>query len=166
MDRWTDQEVADLIIAHRRQYGDVWKALRRHDYVKRTIMAAKRDSALSSRMVSVRIKNDAHLPLSRPSSHLMQQNATFPALEPRQALALESLMAGASVTKAAEAAGVDRSSLHRWLREDTSFQAAYNAARRDLRREVSSRLQAVAGAALEARSVLKIRWRSPPFSKC
>jgi hypothetical protein len=80
----------------------------------------------------------------------MQQNATLPALEPRQALALEQLLAGASVTKAAEVAGVDRSSLHRWRREDPVFQAAYNAARRDLRGEVASRLQILAGAALEA----------------
>ena len=37
---WSDQEIADLVIAHRRSYGDVGKALRA-DYIERTIATAR-----------------------------------------------------------------------------------------------------------------------------
>ena len=49
----------------------------------------------------------------------MQQNASpsEPALEPKQVRALERLLAGSTVAQAAEAAGVDRSTVHRWLRD-------------------------------------------------
>ncbi len=71
-------------------------------------------------------------------------------LDPKQQRALAQLVAGATVTKSAEAARVDRSTVHRWLREDFAFQAALNAAQRDLRREVEGRLLHLAHAALEA----------------
>src|SRR5262245_45523135 len=81
----------------------------------------------------------------------MQQNGTPGAgIEPRQVLVLEQLLAGASITRAAQAAGVDRTSVHRWLREDWSFQAAYNAARRDLMREIETRLVRLAEGAVQA----------------
>ena len=84
----------------------------------------------------------------------MSQNTTpcaaRPELEPRQARALEQLLAGASVTEAAKVARVDRSTVHRWLREDWAFQAAYNASRRDLQREIEARLLHIARAAAEA----------------
>jgi len=44
---------------------------------------------------------------------------------------------------------VDRSRVHRWLREDSSFQAAYNAAQRNLRREIEQRLLQLASAAAD-----------------
>lgn len=44
---------------------------------------------------------------------------------------------------------MDRTTLRRWLREDFSFQAAYNGLRLDLRREIEARLDNVANAALE-----------------
>jgi len=66
----------------------------------------------------------------------------------KQIIVLEHLIAGATVTKAAEAGGVDRTTVHRWLREDCTFLAAYNAARRDLSREVEARLPHLAEAAL------------------
>lgn len=83
----------------------------------------------------------------------MQQNTTGagskrPDLPPQQAQALAALLGGATITSAAEAAGVDRTTLHRWLREDFSFQAAYNGLRCDLRREIEARLDNVANAAL------------------
>ena len=80
----------------------------------------------------------------------MSHFATLSELEPRQVLAVERLLAGDPVTTAAAAAGVDRSSVHRWLREDAVFRAAYNAARQDLFREVSSRLLGLASDALAA----------------
>ena len=51
-------------------------------------------------------------------------------LNSKQLIVLEHLVAGATVTKAAEAGGVDRTTVHRWLREYCNFLAAYNAAQR------------------------------------
>ena len=50
-----------------------------------------------------------------------------------QTAALEALASGATVTAAAATAGVNRVTVHRWLREDFSFQAALNQTRLDLR---------------------------------
>ncbi len=69
-------------------------------------------------------------------------------LSPKQFVVLQGLVSGATVTKAADAGGVDRTTVHRWLREDCTFQAAHNAARRDLGREVDARLPHLAEAAL------------------
>jgi hypothetical protein len=41
---FTDQNIADLLIAHRRKYGDLDKAMRA-DYIPRTIAAARQDMA-------------------------------------------------------------------------------------------------------------------------
>src|SRR5262245_2091881 len=66
--------------------------------------------------------------------HTSQQNAAPPAepLAAAQTAALDALLAGQTVTAAAAAAGVDRSTLHRWLRSDHAFVAALNAARRQM----------------------------------
>ncbi len=60
-------------------------------------------------------------------------------LNSKQLIVLEQLVAGATITHAAETGAVDRSTVHRWLREDYAFLAAYNAARRELSREVEGR---------------------------
>lgn len=72
------------------------------------------------------------------------------AISPSQERAIEALVAGATVTDAAKAAGVSRQSLHRWRRDSFAFQARLNAARRDLREEVERRLQALAVEAIES----------------
>ena len=86
-------------------------------------------------------------PLERAT---MSRNGTpINGVSAKQARAIAQLVNGATVTKTAKAAGVGRSTLHRWLREDWNFQAAHNAARRDLQREVESRLLSLAHAACE-----------------
>ena len=82
----------------------------------------------------------------------MSRNATLEqdAVSPAQERAIEALMAGATVTDAAKAANVSRQSLHRWRRDDYSFVARLNAARRDLREEVEHRLQALASEAIDS----------------
>jgi hypothetical protein len=52
----------------------------------------------------------------------MQQNATRSALSPKQRKAVEALLTTGEVTAAAQAAGVNRATLHRWLAEP-AFQA-------------------------------------------
>jgi hypothetical protein len=79
----------------------------------------------------------------------MPQKITLTAeLSPQQLLAVEQLAIGATVTCAAEAAGVSRETVHRWSREDFTFQAALNRARRDLQDAIERRLLAVAERAM------------------
>ena len=54
------------------------------------------------------------------------------ALTPQQIAALERLLAGETVTDTAKAVKIDRSTLHRWLRENFEFQAALNRRKREL----------------------------------
>ncbi len=74
----------------------------------------------------------------------MQQNATQKRqrldLNDSQVNALAALVAGKNVTQAAEIAEVDRTTVHRWLREDWDFQAALNQERRDLMKAVEGKL--------------------------
>ncbi len=76
----------------------------------------------------------------------MPRNATQSGgeLAPPQTAALASLLTGCTVTAAAEAAAVDRSTLHRWLREDYTFQAAYNRGRRELHEAAATGLLVLA----------------------
>lgn len=73
---------------------------------------------------------------------MMPQNETDGGpgeLSPAQEIALEQLVAGETVTAAAQAAGVDRTTVHRWKREPT-FEAAYNRLRAELRDATEARL--------------------------
>lgn len=79
--------------------------------------------------------------------HTMTQNAT--GLAPEQLIALERLLAGETVTAAAKQAGVSRETVHRWLRKDFGFQAAYNQGRRELTQAIDARLLAVGHRAAE-----------------
>jgi transposase-like protein len=75
--------------------------------------------------------------------------ASTSALEPNQTVVFEALLAGKSVTEAAERADVNRTTVHRWLREDFSFQAQLNGARLVLRDAALTRMDALAEQALE-----------------
>jgi hypothetical protein len=72
----------------------------------------------------------------------MRQNTTD--LSPQQLLVLEQLIAGATVTEAARAAQVSRSTVHRWLRDDFGFQAALNRGRAELQQSINRTLLAIA----------------------
>jgi hypothetical protein len=52
-------------------------------------------------------------------------------LKVKQQLAITALLGGASQSAAAEAAGVDRSTLYRWMKRDAEFVAAYNRVKHD-----------------------------------
>jgi hypothetical protein len=70
-------------------------------------------------------------------------------LKPGQEMVLDRLLAGDTVTAAAVAAGVDRSSVHRWFRSDAHFRAAWNRRRRELRDAAAARLMSLARRALD-----------------
>lgn len=71
----------------------------------------------------------------------MPQNAT---LSPVQEAALAALLGGKTITEAAAGVGIDRATLHRWLRDDFEFQARFNAGRRELRDAMQGRLYRLA----------------------
>ncbi len=74
------------------------------------------------------------------------RNATVSA---SQALAIETLLAGESVTQAAAVAGVDRATVHRWLKDDCAFQAEWNRERLALRERMTARLTRLAEKAVD-----------------
>src|SRR5215510_13573473 len=76
----------------------------------------------------------------------MQRNATpaTDSLTPTQEKALAALLAGKTVTAAATAAEVDRTTVHRWLKDDFTFRAALNRGQRDLREAMQARVMGLA----------------------
>jgi hypothetical protein len=82
----------------------------------------------------------------------MRQNTTQPetheALDARQEKALDSLLAGETATAASKAAGVHRSTVHRWLQRDFHFIAALNEMRQANRVASVARLEALSEKAI------------------
>jgi aminopeptidase N len=74
---------------------------------------------------------------------------TIEALTLPQTLALEALLSGKSMTAAAAAAGVDRTTLWRWGRESFEFQARLNQGRAALQQSYQLRLEALVEKALQ-----------------
>src|SRR5579872_1365044 len=70
------------------------------------------------------------------------------ALTPAQRIAIERLSVGETVVDAARAAGVTRMTLHRWLKQDAEFVAAYNAWQEETLASARGRLLALADTAV------------------
>lgn len=70
-------------------------------------------------------------------------------LDADQLTALEALLRGETVTDAADAAGVHRTTVHRWRREDPEFRAALNRERARMQDRVRMRLMKAADHAAE-----------------
>lgn len=70
-------------------------------------------------------------------------------LEPEQYAALQALLAGASVTEAAEEAGVTRQTVHRWLSEHRIFKGEYDRIRRKAAETLEQQLVEMARAAAD-----------------
>ena len=69
-------------------------------------------------------------------------------LGPAQYRAVIALLERPTVKEAAEAAGVHKATLYRWLQEE-GFQAVYHGARREVLRHVAARLQQISSEAVE-----------------
>jgi hypothetical protein len=83
----------------------------------------------------------------------MQQDATLSqerTLSTPQAQALAALAAGQSISQAASAAGVDRTTVHRWLSNDAVFMAEFNAARMEMVETLRSGVRKLADDAIGA----------------
>ena len=70
-------------------------------------------------------------------------------LDPIQLTVLEALLAGRTITDAATAVGVSRTTVHRWLKDDYLFRAEVNAARHALRQTSLARLDALCERSIE-----------------
>ncbi len=70
-------------------------------------------------------------------------------LRPVQLQVLDSLLQGETIVSAAHTAGVDRTTVHRWLARDFAFQAALNHRRHELRVALVDRLAQLAAAAVD-----------------
>ena len=79
----------------------------------------------------------------------MPQNATPSPLSSGRLRAVEALAAGKTVTESAKLAGVDRTTVHRWRREDFEFQAELNRQQRELHDAFRQRLLSIALLATE-----------------
>jgi AcrR family transcriptional regulator len=75
-----------------------------------------------------------------------------------QVLAIEAMVVGSTVVAAAEAAGVSRATVHRWLASDAEFIAALNRAKQEHLGHVQSELRSLA---TDAVAVLKEVLRPP-----
>lgn len=79
----------------------------------------------------------------------IQRNPTQSTLTPKQIEVIEALVVGASVTDAAKRAGVDRSTVYLWMREETDFKVQLMLARRDCADTMRARLRELADDAVK-----------------
>src|SRR5215510_15130517 len=94
---------------------------------------------------------------------IVRQNATpTTGPSPLQHQAILALAGGASITSAAEAAGVDRSTIYRWLRDDAAFVVELNRAKRDHLDRVRGELRSLASDAVKALRDLVTSEATPP----
>jgi hypothetical protein len=85
-------------------------------------------------------------------NHKKQQNATlFEGLSPAQQKAVTALLGGRTVTAAAKAANVDRTTIYRWLRDpyDPAFRNALDQGRQELQAALKTRLLGLANNATD-----------------
>lgn len=82
-------------------------------------------------------------------------------LRPKQQKALDALLEHGNITAAAEAAGVNRKTLHEWLRED-DFQAAVRDATGATVRTLGMRLNAEVDASVTKMVALRDDPKTPP----
>src|SRR4051794_40135520 len=97
-----------------------------------------------------------------PRDNLPQTAARFTPRSMGQEKALAALLSGASVTRAARAANVDRATLTRWLSSDAGFIASYNGYRSEMVAALRDQLRFMAADAIKAIRSLITDEATPP----
>lgn len=95
------------------------------------------------------------------TSPMTKQNATNESFSPSQRKALAAFAAGKTVSRAAEAAGVDRSSVYRWLRGEPSFIAEVNRIREERVTSIQSKLREMSETAVEVLHKILLDEKAP-----
>src|ERR671919_2749308 len=81
--------------------------------------------------------------MARKGLNKIQQNSTHSEeLSPSQITAIAAITSGATITEAASKAGIDRSAIHLWLRQDAVFVAELNRAKLEQVQLVKDELRA------------------------
>jgi hypothetical protein len=88
--------------------------------------------------------------LSSEAGDVKSGDVFDPPLSKRQQQALELLQGGNTVTFAANLTGVTRATIHRWLKHDPAFMAAYQQSQEEHHRDTRARLLALARKAASA----------------
>jgi len=83
-----------------------------------------------------------------PVSPVSLDEAISLSLSPPQRMAIQLLTSGKSLVAAATAAGVNRTTLYRWLKGDPAFVAAYNAWQKDVRDTARGKILALSDLAI------------------
>jgi AcrR family transcriptional regulator len=76
--------------------------------------------------------------IDRPDAQ--EQNPLKTHLQGKQQAAIEGMMSGKSVPESAKAAGVNKSTVYRWVKSDPKFMAEYNIWHEELEQQARSRL--------------------------
>jgi hypothetical protein len=93
----------------------------------------------------------------------MPRNATLPSgPTTNQLMAIQALARGQTVTQSATAAGVDRTTVHRWLRDDPEFIAELNLTHLETADGIRGEIRALASDAVKAVRELVTSPLSPP----
>ena len=87
----------------------------------------------------------------------IQQNSTLSTILPLQAQVAAALASGLSVTSAAEAAAVHRTTVYHWLKHDSDFRAALEQARTEYDHRLQDELRSLGQLALHFTSELSPR---------
>jgi hypothetical protein len=80
----------------------------------------------------------------------LQQDATDFEISAQQRRAIEAILSGNTMTDAAKTAGVNRSTVWRWMNKDAEFQSALNSYKREALDQLSMRTTALASLAISA----------------
>ena len=90
---------------------------------------------------------------------------TTPALTQPQLAALETLAAGATVTAAAQAAGVHRSTVYNWVRDNASFSAALRHSKIQAAEVIDDEIRELAALAIDTIRQLLASEKTPAATK-
>src|ERR671918_1254153 len=101
--------------------------------------------------------------MARKGLNKIQQNSTHPGgLSLSQIAVIAAISSGATITEAALKAGIDRSTIHLWLKQDAVFVAELNRAKLEQLEALHSSLRSLAGEATRTLLELLTASETPP----
>ena len=101
--------------------------------------------------------------MARKGLDKIQQSSTHSEeLSPSQITAIAAITSGATITEAASKAGIDRSTIHLWLKQDAVFVAELNRAKLDQLETLHAELRSLAGEATHTLRELLTTPETPP----